>query len=228
MDLDDQTRPASNEAQGRIRRENQERILKAAERIFAETGFAGATMAEIAQRAGLPKANVHYYFQTKGDLYQAVMSDILALWLSPVDHFRVEADPAVAFAGYIRAKMEASRTRPYASKVFANEIMHGAERVRRFLSDDLKRLVDEKALVIEAWVAEGRIAPVDSRHIFFMIWAITQHYADFDTQVRTVLGKPRLTRGDFERITGEVVRFVLRGLGLDPARADAAPPPPVS
>lgn len=224
MDLDERTRPAANE--GRIRRENQERILKAAERIFAESGFAGATMAEIAARAGLPKANVHYYFATKGDLYQAVMSDILTVWLSPVDFFRAERDPAEAFAAYIRAKMEASRTRPWASKVFANEIIHGADKVRRFLTDDLKTLVDAKAAVIEQWVKEGRMAPVDSRHIFFMIWAITQHYADFDTQVRTVLGKPRLTRGDFEHITGEVVRFVLRGLGLEPPAGTAAPPPP--
>lgn len=221
MVSDETNGPASNEALGRIRRENQERILKAAERIFAERGFVGATMAEIAARADLPKANVHYYFQTKEDLYQAVLSDILAVWLSPVDRFRDDGDPAEAFTAYIRAKMEASRTRPHASKVFANEVLHGAVRVRRFLTEDLKTLVDEKAKVIETWVAEGKIAPVDSRHIFFMIWAVTQHYADFDTQVRTVLGKPRLTKGDFDKITEEVVRFILRGLGLEP-------PPPTS
>jgi len=216
MVSDETNGPSSNDAQGRIRRENKERILKAAERIFAERGFAGATMAEIAARADLPKANVHYYFQTKEDLYQAVLSDILTIWLSPVDYFRADGDPAQAFAAYIRAKMEASRTRPHASKVFANEVLHGANRVRRFLTDDLKSLVDEKAKVIDTWIAEGKIAPVDSRHIFFMIWAITQHYADFDTQVRTVLGKQRLTRGDFDGFADEVVRFVLRGLGLEP------------
>jgi len=219
MVSDETNGPSSNDAQGRIRRENKERILKAAERIFAERGFAGATMAEIAARAKLPKANVHYYFQTKEELYQAVLSDILTIWLSPVDHFHVDGDPARAFAAYIRAKMEASRTRPHASKVFANEVLHGANRVRRFLTDDLKSLVDEKAKVIDTWIAEGKIAPVDSRHIFFMIWAITQHYADFDTQVRTVLGKQRLTRGDFDGFTDEVVRFVLRGLGLEPPSA---------
>lgn len=213
MEPDERTRPTP-EAQGRIRRENQERILTAAERIFAETGFAGATIAGIAAKAGLPKANVHYYFSTKGDLYRAVIADILELWLSPVGRFNAEADPAQAFTDYIRAKMEASRTRPYASKVFANEILHGATHIRQFLSEDLKRLVDEKAAVLDGWIAEGRMAPVDTRHVFFMIWAITQHYADFDVQVRTVLGKPRLSRADFDHVTDEVVRFVLRGLGL--------------
>src|SRR5690242_9006825 len=46
------------------------RILAAAESVFAETGFSGATTAEIAKRAGVPKANLHYYFKTKTDLYR--------------------------------------------------------------------------------------------------------------------------------------------------------------
>lgn len=207
---------------GRIRRANEERILKAAERIFAETGFAGATMAEIAAKAGLPKANVHYYFSTKEDLYRAVLRNILRLWLEPVDRIRPDSDPATALADYVRAKMDIARTRPDASKVFANEILHGATQVHQFLAEDLKRLVDDKAAVLDGWIAQGRMAPVDSRQFFFMVWAITQHYADFDVQVRTVLGTSRITRHDFDLITAEVVRFVLRGVGLSPPEPPAA------
>ena len=214
MQQTERMRPASPESLGRIRRENQERILKAAERMFAETGFAGATIAGIAAKAGLPKANVHYYFPTKGDLYRALLSDILEMWLAPLDRIRADADPATALTDYIRAKMEASRTRPLASKVYANEILHGAIHIRNFLSEDLKKLVDEKAAVLDGWIAEGRMAAVDTHHVFFMIWAITQHYADFDTQIRHVLGRPRLSRTDFEHITAELSKIVLRGLGV--------------
>jgi TetR/AcrR family transcriptional regulator len=45
---------------GGIRRANEARILRAAERVFAKAGFAGARMAEIAAAAGVPKANLHY------------------------------------------------------------------------------------------------------------------------------------------------------------------------
>lgn len=214
MEQTERMRPASPESLGRIRRENQERILKAAERMFAETGFAGATIAGIAAKAGLPKANVHYYFPTKGDLYRALLSDILEMWLAPLDRIRADADPATALTDYIRAKMEASRTRPLASKVYANEILHGAIHIRNFLSEDLKKLVDEKAAVLDGWIAEGRMAAVDTHHVFFMIWAVTQHYADFDTQIRHVLGKPRMSRADFEHITAELSKIVLRGLGV--------------
>ena len=81
-------------------------------RVFAETGLAGATMAQIAQAAGLPKANLHYYFGTKEQLYQAVLTAILELWLDATDAMLPNSDPSEALAGYVRAKMRHSRTRP--------------------------------------------------------------------------------------------------------------------
>lgn len=200
--------------QSRIRRENEERILKAAELVFAEAGCAGATMAVIAEKAGLPKANLHYYFGTKEDLYRAVLDNILRMWLAPIDALLPDADPAAALTAYVTAKIKVSRTRANASKVFANEILHGGGQIQGFLADDLRRLVDDKAAVIDGWVAQGRMAPVDARHFLFMIWAVTQHYADFDLQVRTVLGRRKLTREDYDHITAEVVRMILRAAGL--------------
>lgn len=216
--------------QGRIRRENVERILKAAERVFAEAGCAGATMADIADKAGLPKANLHYYFGTKEDLYRAVLDNILRLWLTPIEALTPDADPAAALTAYITAKLEASRTRPHASKVFANEMLHGAAQLERFLAEDLRRLVDDKAAVIDGWVAAGRMAPLDARQFLFMIWAVTQHYADFDVQIRKVLGRRTLTRQDFAHITTEVLRLILRAAGLpeplpEPLPAPAPPSP---
>ena len=198
----------------RIRRENLKRILKAAEHTFAECGFSGATVAEIALRARLPKANLHYYFGTKDELYRAVLDGVLAEWADTMAHFVPDADPRTAVSEYIRAKMEFSRTRPHASKVFANEIMHGAPILAEFLGEKLRPLVAEKAQVIEGWVRDGRIADTDGQHFFFLVWAMTQTYADFEVQIRSVLGKQRLTREDWEHITSLVETFVLRGLGL--------------
>jgi TetR/AcrR family transcriptional regulator len=201
---------------GRVRRANLAQILKAAEQVFAETGFTGATMAEIADKADLPKANLHYYFGTKEELYRAVLANVLEMWLTPIAAICPEADPAQAIADYVRAKMEAARARPFASKVFANEILHGAAQIEGFLSHDLKSLVEEKAAVLDGWIAEGRMAPLDAKGFFFMIWAMTQHYADFDVQIRLVLGKRQLTRKDFAHFTEEVTRAVLRAAGLGP------------
>lgn len=210
--------------EGAIRRENLRRILEAAEEVFAEAGFGGATTAAIALRAGLPKANVHYYFNTKQDLYRAVLADILKQWLDPLEHVHPDSDPVEALTRYISVKMQATRDRPAASRVFAGEMLRGAPDLWDFLTTDLKDLVDRKAAVFDGWVREGRIAPVDSRQLFFSIWAITQHYADFDVQVRAVLGRRKLTRKDHDAFTQEVLRFILRGVGLEPK--DAAPKTP--
>eukprot|EP01031_Cornospumella_fuschlensis_P000871 gene871-1096_t len=64
-----------------IRQQNETLILQAAEKVFAEAGFGGATMQLIADMAGLPKANLHYYFPTKEALYRRVVQDIFEIWL---------------------------------------------------------------------------------------------------------------------------------------------------
>ena len=212
--LSERNSPGQRTVRRRVGRENLARILKAAEQVFAETGFGGATMAEIAEQAGLPKANLHYYFGTKEELYRAVLDDILAVWLTPIAAVHPDADPAQALTAYVHAKMKASRERPHASRVFANEVLHGAAQIERYLSHDLRRIVAEKAAVLDGWIAAGRMAPVDSRHFFFMIWAVTQHYADFAVQVRLVLDKTRLDRKNWDHITTEVTRMVLRAAGL--------------
>lgn len=199
---------------GAIRQANEVLILEAGERVFARTGFNGATMAEIAEEAGLPKANLHYYFGSKQELYAAVLARTLHDWLVPMDGLVPEAEPRVALEHYIRAKMLMSRERPDASRVFANELLHGAAVLGDTMRTQLRAMVRRKAAVIEGWIAAGRMAPVDATHLFFTIWAATQTYADFDVQVRAVLGREQLRPVDHARATEHVVGLILRGCGL--------------
>jgi TetR/AcrR family transcriptional regulator len=189
-------------------------ILGAGERVFARAGFNGATMAAIAEEAGLPKANLHYYFGNKLELYRAVLARTLHDWLVPMDSLVPEADPATALERYIRAKMAMSAQRPDASRVFANELLHGAEVVGELMRTELRAMVRKKAAVIDGWIAAGRMAAVDSTHLFFTLWAATQTYADFHVQVRAVLGRAELGAKDHARATEHVVALVLRGCGL--------------
>lgn len=198
----------------RRRLTSQARILDAAEQVFAESGFSGATTADIAAKARLPKANVHYYFGTKERLYRRVLERILEAWLASGDNIRPEADPATALRDYIGAKMEASQRQPYASKVFANEILHGAPQLADYLADHVRRWVDGKAKVIDHWVARGLMQPVDAPHLFFIIWSSTQTYADFECQIRAVLKRDRLKNEDFTAGTALITRMVLSSCGL--------------
>ncbi|GAB4392658.1 MAG: TetR/AcrR family transcriptional regulator [Kiloniellaceae bacterium] len=200
---------------GHIRVRNRALILTAAEEVFATQGYRGATTAAIAEKAGLPKANVHYYFGTKEALYRAVLEDILGLWLGELDRITEESDPAESLAAYIRAKIQHSRERPLASKVYANEMIRGARHTRDFLKNELRSLVKDKAKVLEAWASAGRIDPVDPVHLFSVIWAATQHYADFEVQVGALVGRRQLAAKDYDEAAETVVRMVLKGCGLD-------------
>jgi TetR/AcrR family transcriptional regulator len=199
---------------GLIRQTNEALILDAAEKVFARAGFGGATMAAIAQVSGLPKANLHYYFGSKDELYREVLARILQDWLAPAEAITPEADPKTAIEAYIRAKMVLSAQRPHASKVFANELLHSAPVVKTLLATELRDLVTAKSSVLQGWIDAGRMAPVNPVHLFFTLWAATQTYADFDVQVCAVLGRPELTAQDHSQATEHVVSLLLRGCGL--------------
>ena len=196
------------------RQVNESAILRAAERVFARAGFEGATMADIADEAGLPKANLHYYFGAKRALYRAVLDAVLHDWLDPLEAITPEADPRTALRHYIELKMALAAERPHASRVFANELLHGAPVVLDLLRTDLRQQVLDKAAVIDGWIAAGRMAPVDSVHLFFTIWAATQTYADFDVQIHAVLGTEPDPATDTPRATAHVTSLILRGCGL--------------
>lgn len=198
----------------RIRQLNEAAILSGAERVFARAGFGGATMAQIAEEAGVPKPNLHYYFGNKADLYRAVLDRVLHDWLSPTDVITAEADPREAIESYVRKKMALAYERPDASRVFANELIHGAPVVGELLRSELRRTVREKAAVLDAWIAEGRMAPLDTTHFFFTLWASTQTYADFDVQIRAVLGHDSASPRARKRAIEHVLDLTLRACGL--------------
>ena len=172
----------------RIQTKNRETILDAGLEVFSTHGFRGATLDQISDVAGLSKPNLLYYFSSKEDIHTSVLSQLLDTWLDPLRRMNPDGNPIDELLGYVRAKLDLSRDYPRESRLFANEILQGAPRMRGAIEGDLKALVTEKAAVLTAWMDQGRIAKVHPVHLIFSIWALTQHYADFDVQVRAVLG----------------------------------------
>ncbi|MCC5972217.1 MAG: TetR family transcriptional regulator C-terminal domain-containing protein [Pararhodobacter sp.] len=170
----------------RIQKRNRKRILDAALEVFAAQGFRGATLDQIAAEAGLSKPNLLYYFDSKEAIHRLLMEDLLASWLEPLRAIEPAGDPRAEIMGYMRRKLQMSREFPRESRLFANEILQGAPRLEDFIARDLKALVDDRAALIARWSAEGRLAAVDPYHLIFSIWALTQHYADFDAQIRLI------------------------------------------
>jgi TetR/AcrR family transcriptional regulator len=198
---------------GRLRREREAQILRAAEHLFAEKGFEGTTTADIAALADLPKANVHYYFGTKEKIYLAVLDDILELWLGEADAWiNPSHPPRLALAGYIRAKLALSQSRPEASRIYATELLRGAPHIKAYLHFSLRQRVATLSTTINAWVAAGQLRPVDPAHLLFCIWAMTQTYADFGVQIAAVLDKPIGEDTVFETAAATITTLVLASL----------------
>lgn len=198
--------------QTRIQREKQDVILEAALDVFSREGFRGATIDQIADAAGMSKPNLLYYFPRKEEIYRRLMTEMLDVWLQPLRELDSVGDPVPEIRSYIRRKLEMSRDFPRQSRLFANEMLQGAPRILDTLETDLKGLVDEKAKVLESWMDQGKIRRTDPYHLIFSIWATTQHYADFDVQVRAVLGKDRNGEGRFHDAALYLENLFLNGL----------------
>jgi TetR/AcrR family transcriptional regulator len=201
----------------RIRHEKRQIILAAAEEIFAESGFKGATTSAIAEKAGLPKANIHFYFPTKKDLYREVVNDMVNTWFEAAGSFDSQDQPADALREYIQTKMRLSCERPLGSKIWANEILHGAPIMSSDLWSRLKPWLEDCAHHIDQWVADGKMDAVDPKYLMYMIWATTQHYADFARQIEIINDDQPLNDAQFEEATEQATRIILKGLGIKEA-----------
>ena len=177
------TKPAT-----RIQKKNRTAILAAGLEVFSQFGFRGGTLDQIADAAGLSKPNLLYYFPSKEEIHKQLLTSLLSAWLDPLRKMDDAGDPIEEILGYAKRKLDLSRDYPRESRLFANEVLQGAPHLGDTMPA-LKTLVDEKAKVINGWAKAGKIAAIDPHHLMFLIWAQTQHYADFDAQVRAVLGR---------------------------------------
>jgi len=187
-------------------------IMDAALEFFSLYGIHGTSLDQVAERADVSKTNLLYYFPSKEELYVAVLKGILDVWLAPLKALRADQEPLQAIREYIRLKLEVSRHHPQASRLFCLEMIQGAPLLKQELQGGLKMLVDEKSAMIERWIDEGHIAPTEPHHLIFMLWATTQHYADFWVQIEAVTGKTLEDEAFFQQTVENVQRVIIAGI----------------
>lgn len=205
----------SKVSEGNIRQKNKALIFNAAKEEFVTYGFKGASIKRIAERAKIPRANIHYYFQDKTDLYQQLLSNIISVWNTDYDTLNSEQEPKAALSAYIRAKVMHSKNDPYSSRIFASELIHGAPVLNEYLNSDFKVWLQTKVVVINTWIEQKLIDKVNPYHLLFLIWSSTQHYADFNVQVLAALDKKAMNDDDFEAIVGSLTQIILKGCGIE-------------
>ena len=204
----------ANTSEGNIRKKNKALIFTSAKKEFVSYGFKGASIKRIAERANIPRANIHYYFKDKTDLYQQLLSNIIEVWNRDYDTLSVDQEPKQALSAYIRAKVMHSKNDPDSSRIFASELIHGAPVLTEYLNTEFKEWLQSKVAVIETWVTKGLVDKVNPYHLLFLIWSSTQHYADFNVQVVAGLDKESMSDEDFEEVVASLTRIILKGCGI--------------
>ena len=155
---------------------------------FRKTAFAVRPLTRLPRRLASANPTCCITTPPKKRFFKAVLEELLDTWLDPLRAMDPDGNPIEEIQAYVARKLEMSRDYPRESRLFANEIVQGAPRMLETLSTDLKELVDEKAAVLQHWMDAGQINQTHPKHLLFSIWALTQHYADFDVQVRTLMG----------------------------------------
>ncbi|WP_375455759.1 TetR family transcriptional regulator C-terminal domain-containing protein [uncultured Methylobacterium sp.] len=202
---------AARAAKARIRDTAQVRILDAAAEVFARSSLSGATMAEIAGEAGMPPATVHYYFRSKAALYDAVLDRMLESWLSELDQIDASGHPAEALAAYIVAKMRVSHSYPAASRIVAGEVLRGGTKLKSFLVEQFAPHLRTKLDLVDAWKRDSLVRPVDPMRLFFLIWASTEFYANYASEIVALEGEDAMTGDSLEKAARGLVDLILYG-----------------
>ncbi|NDL69262.1 TetR family transcriptional regulator C-terminal domain-containing protein [Vreelandella alkaliphila] len=212
---------ANHESASRDRIE--QTILSAAEQVFSQHGYRGASLQAIADQAGLPKANILYYMGSKQLLYVRLLNRMMSRWNAVLEDITPESDPAKVLSDFIRTKMMLGQRYPEGSKLFAAEILAGAPFLSNYLSGELKEWVASRAAIIRQWSQQGKMDDVDPRWLIFLIWSATQHYTEYNAQVTGILGTEALSETDLESICQFLEHVILKGCGISASHLPNSP-----
>lgn len=190
-------------------------IVKAAEKEFEKYGYDGARMQKIADQAGVPKSNVHYYFASKLILYNTVLEEVVTLWNQAFETLNADDDPKQVLTEFVQKKVEFTRLYPEATRIFTREMLHGGQNLSIQLNQKMSIWTRQRAELIAEWVRDGKVAKIDPYHLIFMIWSSTQHFAQAEFQIKSVYQKQRLDKKDFDEQKASLTTMVMRVCGLE-------------
>jgi len=195
-----------------IRQRNQHLILAAASEEFAAKGYDATQTRDIALRAGVPKANLYYYFQSKENLYAKVLLGFVEPLLEASAVLRESDDPVVGLQAYIAARIRIAREHPHIAKVFSGELLLGGRQLPEECRDLLYAEAQRNVECLRSWIERGLLAPVDPEHLMLFIWSATRTYTNLGWQMAHITGQQVPQDGDYQNAAATITRLVLGGV----------------
>lgn len=204
---------------------SRDKILDAAEPLFARRGFAGIGLAEVAEAVGLSKSSLFHHFRSKAQLYAAVVARIL---------LRIEGRVVSVLAAGGTAEERLDRSIDALIDELAAHPTHARLLLRSLFEDDelagdlpeeqeanasIRRIVGALSHVLQEGVAAGALRPASVPHTLqTFIGATVYHFAsgEFGDEL---LGRPIFSSAEVARRKDEVKALMRYGLGNAPASA---------
>ena len=195
----------------RKRGELRDHIRAAAIAEFAEHGLRGASTQGIADRAGISKTKLHYYIDSKEELYAEALTHITGIWADLFEGIALDKGPEAFLSDYIARKVRFSLTHPAEVRMFTGEVMRGAPMLHAVWAGSREATLRASRL-IGAWADQGLIRRVDPLLLQFHIWAMTEAYAVMASEARFMSGLGPDDPLDEAHIVAEITALVLNGL----------------
>jgi TetR/AcrR family transcriptional regulator len=208
----------------RVRRhdssETRAAILKAAERIYAEYGLAGARTEAIAAAAGVNKALLYYYFKGKKDLYGAVVG-------KEVREFHRQAEKVLSAKGpagpillrYVSDYFDFIGTHPYYPRIFQRMMMEAARTLERLVREHSIPLLKLLVALLERGMRSGEFRRLDRKHTIASIAGLTAHYFNVAPAIRVITGQDPYSKANLARRKAAVLEFIRYALFRNPEAA---------
>lgn len=188
-----------------------EAIIQAASEVFARQGYAATRVQSIAQRAGIPKSNVLYYFKSKDNLYSQVLARIAVPYLDACSAFQHQEQPLEALARHLRSLAQLFQAQPFGAKVLMAELAAGALHLPQEYAERWHAQAQQCVAALSLWIDQGLLVPADPQHLLITLWALAQSCVSLGWQMPRVLGKEKVEATDFSAALDTAIQLMLGG-----------------
>ncbi len=196
-------------------RQTEDKIFDSATEVFVEKGMDGARMKDIAERAGINKALLHYYFRSKEHLFNAVFEKIASRMFSkfaPVFDEHLSIEEKIRF--FFREHISFLQKNPGLPAFLLNEINRHPQRIRNLLMNiDISGLWQMVLLQHKDELSKYDITPELLPQIMSTIAAISVFPFAARGIFEGIFGKMNIDFNDFlEQRKDFAAEFVIKGL----------------
>jgi len=204
-----------SENTGNIRARRTAAILDAAEIEFSQKGYTGTSIQSIADRAGLTKWQIIYFFKKKENLYIDIMNRIFSEW--GLLHLQTqEGNPRDVISNYIENLFVLTKKKPHRTRLIINEMLRGAPVAIPLLHErGSDKLMNQTRKKFDNWIKENKAKPIDPLQYLFLIWGSHHFFAAFEPEVAFFMGRKKLTDKDWNHIIDQVKSVLLSIFEID-------------